>query len=78
VQAYQSARACLRSNESVPDPGPDEPDDSAPGKIAAIIVILALLGSGFWLIHRLGDASAIQDCVSTGRRDCGQTDTGNR
>jgi hypothetical protein len=51
---------------------PEEPEASARGKVAAILVLILLLGCGFWLMHRLGSAGAIQDCVATGRRDCGQ------
>jgi len=56
-------------------PPPDEPQDNARGKIAAILVIVVLLGAGLWLVHTLGDASALQDCVATGRQNCGQSDT---
>jgi hypothetical protein len=59
-------------------PPPDASDGSARGKIAAIGVIVALIGGGLWLVHRLGDTAAIQDCVATGRANCGQTDTGAR
>jgi hypothetical protein len=49
----------------------ESPDTSGRGKIAAIVVIVLLLACGFWLVHRLGSAGAIQDCVATGHRDCG-------
>jgi hypothetical protein len=56
-------------------PPPDEQLDHARGKIAAILVILLLLGGGLWLVHTLGGASALQDCVSSGRQNCSQSDT---
>jgi hypothetical protein len=49
----------------------EEPEASARGKIAAILVLVLLLACGFWLMHRLSAAGSIQDCVATGRRDCG-------
>jgi hypothetical protein len=51
-------------------PPPDEPHDDSRGKIAAILVIILLLGGGLWLVHTLGAASALQDCVSSGRQNC--------
>jgi hypothetical protein len=49
----------------------DSQETSGRGKIAALVVIVLLLACGFWLVHRLGNVGAIQDCVATGRRDCG-------
>jgi len=43
------------------------------GKIAAILALALLLACGFWLVHRLGAVGAIQDCVASGRHDCGQS-----
>jgi hypothetical protein len=59
-------------------PPPDEPAESGRGKIAAIGVILLLLASGLWLVHRLGDTAALQDCISSGRANCSQIDTQQR
>jgi hypothetical protein len=61
----------------VPDE-PEPPADNARGKIAALVVIALLLAAGFWLTHRLGDAGAVQDCVATGHRDCGQGNTAGK
>jgi hypothetical protein len=54
----------------VADVTPKETGDNARGKIAAIIALLLLLAVGFWLVHRLGETAAVQDCVATGHRDC--------
>jgi len=48
-----------------------DPEDNTRGKIAAILVILALLAGSLFLVHRLSDVGAVQDCVATGHRDCG-------
>jgi hypothetical protein len=49
----------------------ESPDTSGRGKIAALVVIVLLLACGFWLVHRLGSVGALQDCIASGRRDCG-------
>jgi len=47
------------------------PDPSARGKIAAILVIVLLLAGGWYLMHRISGMSALQDCIASGRKDCG-------
>ena len=47
------------------------PPQSSRGAFFALVVIAALLAGSMWLVHRLGSASALQDCVATGRHDCG-------
>jgi len=47
------------------------PPNGSRAKIAAILVLAALVAGSLWLAQRLGGASAIQDCVATGRHDCG-------
>ncbi len=59
----------------MPEGSPEEPQQNARGKIAAIGVSLLLLLGGYFLMNRLGDMAATQDCVATGHRDCGQSDT---
>jgi|GEM_PF-1364124 hypothetical protein len=56
------------------DVSDEPPVDTTRGKVAALIVIALLLLCGFWLTHRLGNAGAVQDCVASGHRDCGQAD----
>ncbi len=47
------------------------PPENGRGKIAALLAIVLLIAGGIWLTHRLSDTASIQDCVSTGRHDCG-------
>ena len=47
------------------------PTNSSRGRLLALVVIAALLAGSFWLVRKLGSASALQDCVATGRHDCG-------
>jgi hypothetical protein len=49
-----------------------EPEENSRGKVAAILVILALVGGSLFLVHRLSEVSAVQDCIATGQRNCGQ------
>jgi hypothetical protein len=35
------------------------------------LLLACLVAGALWLAHRLSSTAAIQDCVSTGRRDCG-------
>lgn len=51
---------------------PDHPPEgSRRGAVAAIVAVALLMAIGLWLTHRLGHVGATQDCVSTGRNDCG-------
>jgi hypothetical protein len=59
-------------------PLPDEPPDTGRGKLSAIFVIVMLLAAGLWLVHRLGATAALQDCISSGRSNCGQNDPAPR
>jgi hypothetical protein len=49
----------------------EAPPSSGRAKVAALLLLACLMAAGLWLAHRLSGAAAIQDCVSTGRRDCG-------
>jgi hypothetical protein len=36
----------------------------------ALVVLLVLVVGGLWLVFRLKDMAAVQDCVWAGRRNC--------
>jgi hypothetical protein len=36
----------------------------------ALVVLLVLVVGGLWLVFRLKDMGAVQDCVWSGRRNC--------
>jgi len=38
--------------------------------IAALILLVVLVGGGLWLTRALRGAATIQDCVSAGRTNC--------
>ncbi len=50
------------------------PEDDNPGRtrqiVAAVILLVILVGGGLWLTGALRGTSAIQDCVSAGRTNC--------
>ena len=41
------------------------------GKLAALLLLAVLIAGSLWLARTLSNTSATQDCVATGRRDCG-------
>lgn len=47
-------------------------DDDGPrrGALIALVVVAALVAGGLWLVHVLGAAGRIQDCVAAGRSNC--------
>jgi hypothetical protein len=54
-------------------------DDDADGKIAqrqtaglvGLVIVLLLLVGGLFLVQQLRSAATFQDCVMSGRHDCG-------
>ena len=52
--------------------GVDEGDGGGSGRqvVAAVILLLVLVGIGLWLSGTLRSASSIQDCVASGRTNC--------
>lgn len=53
------------------DPEDDSSGSHSPRQlVAAVILLLALVGVGLWLSGALRGASSIQDCVAAGRTNC--------
>ena len=56
--------------------GHEPDDDSGAGQgssrqiVAAVILLLAIVGIGLWLSGTLRGAATIQDCVASGRTNC--------
>jgi hypothetical protein len=48
----------------------DDGPGSRRGALIALIVLLALVIGGLWLIHTLRSAGSLQDCVMAGRTNC--------
>lgn len=60
-------------------PSPDDRPDTArktsagdnrPGAIAGLIIVIAILGVGWWLARNLTAQSRMQDCLMSGRTNC--------
>jgi len=51
---------------------PDDPQlpDKRRGAMVGLIIVLALLGGGLYLVHVIRGMSNIQDCVMSGRTNC--------
>ncbi len=48
-----------------------KPEQRSPLRAAVgLVLIVALLGGMWFVMQQLRHASAIQDCVASGRRDC--------
>ena len=48
----------------------DDDQPSRRGPILGLIVIVVLVVGGIWISHVIRGASAIQDCVMSGRTNC--------
>ena len=62
---------------SKPEPGakpksPPQPQsgDSRRGAIVGLIIVVVILGIGWWLVRDLTAASKMQDCLMSGRSNC--------
>jgi hypothetical protein len=55
------------SRRSHDDPGDDRANPFNP---FALVVLLVLVVGGLWLVFRLRDMAAVQDCAWSGRRNC--------
>lgn len=81
VVRFPGGRAAARRPATVPSPvndltkfergeGTDEYRHRMTVNIAAFVVVLALIGAGFWLATTMAQMRKNQDCVLSGRRGC--------
>jgi hypothetical protein len=54
-----------------PTPPPSDPRNRA---LLGLVLVAALVGGALYLVHVLGAASKLQDCVMSGRTNCAQLD----
>jgi hypothetical protein len=62
--------------DETPSPSPDrdpEVGSSRRGTVAALIVVVLLVLGGLWLTRQMHQSAVLQDCVSSGRTNCGPT-----
>jgi hypothetical protein len=50
----------------------EEPRTSGRGNFAAIIAVIVLVILGYWAFNYLDQQRKLQNCLDSGRRDCGQ------
>jgi hypothetical protein len=54
-----------------PDPPTPDPPLSRGRALAALLVLLVLVGLGYLLSRHLAGVSRVEDCLMAGRRNCG-------
>ncbi len=52
------------------EPSGEEPARSNRGALVALVAVVLLVAGGLWLMQHIRAASAIQDCVMSGRSNC--------
>jgi hypothetical protein len=50
----------------------EEPRTGGRGNFAAIIAVIVLVILGYWAFNYLDQQRKLQNCLDSGRRDCGQ------
>ena len=53
----------------------DEEDRPSPFGWFPVVMLILLVGGGLFLMFELRDASNLQDCVQSGRKNCAPIDT---
>ena len=56
------------------EPNPPQLPDSRRGAMVGLLVVLALIVGGLFLVHVLRGMSQIQDCAMSGRTNCAPID----
>ncbi len=52
-------------------PGPGGPGAGGRGKVAALLAVAVVIGALFWAMQAVVQHNALQNCIDSGRRDCG-------
>jgi hypothetical protein len=58
---------------SQPPAGGEEPNPSGRANLFALIAVVVLIGLGYWAFNYLDQQRKLQNCLDSGRHDCGQT-----
>jgi hypothetical protein len=53
--------------------GADEPEPSGRGNLFALIAVVILVALGYWAFNYLDQQRKLQNCLDSGRHDCGQS-----
>ncbi len=54
----------------------DEDEPQRRGALIALVVVAVLVAGSLWLVHILGEAGRVQDCIAAGRSNCAPVDGG--
>jgi len=57
---------------SQPPPGEAEPSGGR-GNLFALLAVVVLIALGYWAFNWLDQQRKLQNCLDSGRRNCGQT-----
>ena len=52
--------------------GGEEPNGGGRGNLFALIAVVVLIALGYWAFNYLDQQRKLQNCLDSGRRDCGQ------
>jgi len=55
---------------SLMPPGTPPPPDPRRAGVVSLLIILALVLGGLYLVHVLRNAAQVQDCILSGRTNC--------
>ena len=58
---------------SEPPSGDEESGGGGRGNLFALIAVVVLIALGYWAFNWLDQQRKLQNCLDSGRRDCGQT-----
>ncbi len=53
------------------DPEPPLEDPPPWRRLAGLVLIVMFILGGLFVWHKIAQMSALQDCIASGRRDCG-------
>jgi hypothetical protein len=60
----------------VDDPSAER--ESRRGAFILLVIFLAVVSAGIWLVYTLDERRKIDDCITSGRRDCVPVDLQGR
>ena len=67
---------------STPPPQAPDPEDEAADRrlanIALTVLLVVLVGGGWWLANALFEARKADDCIASGRRNCNPIEVPSR
>ena len=65
----------MTANDNRPEPKRNPGRSSSRANIAAFIVVVVVAATLFWVVSAMRQHNAMQDCLDSGRHDCGDADS---